>query len=275
MAKQFSSPQEIEAAEEEVREEQEAAQQESQEEPEVSGQREQEEPETSESDVEESGEGEAEDAEVPEGEEALDDILSQHEPEPEITEEESEEEPETPEESEVTAEDFDIDNDRMEEILTSPEKFQSFVKEIRDNAVAQAREEFQTQLEETSAQLREEILQNIPEVVQKSAERAQTVNQTREQFFEQNPALREKLPYVRDMTNRVSHQHPDWSAKQVLDEVAKRAHRDLNLSNQAQQREEERRDDPKFAGAGGRQSPSGSADNRGKQEKLMDDTFGR
>lgn len=282
MAKQaFSSPQEVEQAEQEAQERREAEQEETEEtreEQETTEEEEQQEAGEQTTEEEESAEEqEQEESEESDVSSELDEILSDHSEEPEIEagEEEETEEPGEEETSEYGAMDLEIDNDRFEEITTDPESFQEFITEVREDAVKQARAEFQDELQKQTAQLREEILTNIPEVVQKTAQRAQSVNQVREQFFENNPALKNKMGYVRDMTNTVSHQNPDWSAKQVLDEVAKRAQRDLNLSAQAEEREKQRKSGPKFAGAGGRRKPGGSADNRGKQEKLMDDTFGK
>lgn len=281
MAKQaFSSPQEVEQAEQEAQERREAEQEETEEtreEQETTEEEEQQEAGEQTTEEEESAEEqEQEESEESDVSSELDEILSDHSEEPEIEtgEEEETEEPGEEETSEYEAMDLEIDNDRFEEITTDPESFQEFITEVREDAVKQARAEFQDELQKQTAQLREEILTNIPEVVQKTAQRAQSVNQVRQQFFENNPELKNKMGYVRDMTNTVSHQNPDWSAKQVLDEVAKRAQRDLNLSEQAEEREKQRKSGPKFAGAGGRRKPGGNADNRGKQEKLLDDTFG-
>lgn len=279
--KAFSSPQEIEQAEQEAQEAREEQEQQEEETREEQTSEEQEEQETEEqtSEEEQGSSEETEEQEESTTEEVsseLDDILSGHSEDPEIeTGEEETEETEETETGEYEAMDLEITNEDFEEITTNPERFQEFITQVRADAVAEAEQRFNEKLEERSAQLREEILTNIPEVVQKTTQRAQSVNQVRQQFFKDNPALKNKMGYVRDMTNTVSHQNPDWSAKQVLDEVAKRAHRDLDLSQQAEEREKQRNSGPKFAGAGGRRKPGGNADNRGKQEKLLDDTFGK
>ncbi len=192
--------------------------------------------------------------------------------EPETPEEP--EEPETPEEPEEF-EAYDLTEEEYEEITSSPEKFAEFATQLRKEAQADALKQVRAEFKQELANAKEEILRNIPEVVQKSAKRAQSVQQLRDNFFEENPALKQKLPYVRDMTATVATQNPDWSAQQVLGEVANRAYRDLDLSKQAKEREQERKtNDPKFAGAGGRRSPSGEKDTRTKQEKILDQTFG-
>lgn len=169
---------------------------------------------------------------------------------------------------------LDLDEERFEEVTSSPEAFAQFISETREEvynkALGKAREEMKQEI----ANAKQEILQNIPQVVQKSAKRAQSVEQHRQQFFKDNPALQKRLGYVKDMTSVVASKNPDWSAKQVLDEVAKRAKRDLNLSEQADEREKQRKSDPKFAGAGGRQAPGGGQDNRTSNEKMLDQTFG-
>lgn len=281
MAKQaFSSPQEIEAAEEKAEERRQAEQEQEEESREQQTTEEQEEQETTEQSSKEEQESTEQTEEQEESSEEqvsseLDEILSGHSEDVEVeTGEEETEEIEEEETGEYEPLDLDISNEDFEEITTNPERFQEFISQVRQDAVEQARNEFQTQLQEQTAQLREEILSNIPQVIEKTTQRAQSVNQIRKQFFENNPELKNKMGYVRDMTNTVSHQNPDWSAKQVLDEVARRAQRDLNISEQAEERERQRNSGPKFAGAGGRRKPGGNADNRGKQQKLMDDTFG-
>lgn len=186
-----------------------------------------------------------------------------------------EEESKTPEELETPElENLELDEDTFEEVTSSHEKFTEFISKVQENAVKQTRAETQQMIENA----REEILKSIPQVVQKSASRAQSVEQLRNQFFADNPVLKEKLPYVRDMTATVATQNPDWSAQEVLQEVGKRAKRDLNLSEQAKEREQQRKKGsggPKFAGAGGRRAPSGNKDTRSKQEKMLDQTFGK
>lgn len=280
---QFSSPQEIEQAEEEAqekREEEESREQEEEEES-PSGEHEEEEQEESPSGEQEEGGEEESGSEEEEGEEIsgeLDDLLQDHgaepvEEEPEEEEEDLEQEESEEEVSEYEPMELDITNDRFEEITSDPESFQEFIEQVQEDTYKRTASEFEKRLNEREARIKEEILQNVPKIVQKTAERAQSVKSLRNQFFEQNPSLKDKMGYVRDVTNAVSHQHPDWSAKQVLNEVAERAKRDLNLSEQAEEREEQRNSGPKFAGAGGRRNPGGGSDNRGKQEKLLDDTF--
>lgn len=260
--------------------------------PEESGEEEESESEEGgESDEEPSGEEE----ESGEGEEGvsdeLDDILGKHE-QPEVTsdeeeeeeddetegDEEEEEDTEEPEGDEYEPMSLDLDEEEFEEITSSPEQFSNFMKDVREDALEQARQEFTEELDKRASEIEEEVLRNIPEVVNKSQTRAQRVNSAKDQFFNDYPQLENKMGYVQNMTAVVSNEHPDWGAEKVLNEVGRRAERDLEISKRAKKREQERQnsdnDDPKFAGAGGRTQPSSGGDNRNKQQKIMDETFG-
>ena len=183
------------------------------------------------------------------------------------------EEPRVPETEEFS---LDLDNDRFEEVTSNPEELAKYAKGIYDKAItdmrgelAQIKEEFQQQL----ASAKEEVLQNIPQLVSKSAERTQATRSLVSNFYGTYPDLKDRREYVRDMITTVSGRNPDWDAQKVLDEVAARAKRDFGIHEKAQEREKERKSDPKFAGAGGRRTPSGQVDNRTNQQKLLDDTF--
>lgn len=234
-------------------------------------------------------EEEDEGGEQEEQEDALDEILGKHEEgsgeeeeeeteddEPEGGDDEEEQEENEEEEDDYEPADLNLDEEEFEEITSDPEKFSNYIDDVREDAVNQARQEFQKELDERSAQIEENILQNIPEVVEKSQNRVQKVSTTKDKFFNNYPQLEKKKGYVRNMTALVSNEKPEWNAEQVLEEVGKRAERDLDIAKNAEEREKERKntDQPKFAGAGGRQSPGGGSDGRSKQEKLMDDTFG-
>lgn len=201
-------------------------------------------------------------------------------------EEEDEEEPETPpagggddgeEEDEPTGDNpFEISNEDFEEITTSPERLQKFASEIYNKALEESRKEVNNLKEEFQQQLdaaKQELLQNIPDVVQKSADRAQATRQLVTNFYDKYPDLREKKQYVRDMIKTVQSNNSDWSAQQVLNEVAGRAKRDFGITEKAEKREQKRRPNPKFAGAGGRRAPSGQEDTRTTQQKLLDETI--
>lgn len=164
---------------------------------------------------------------------------------------------------------LNFDEDGFDEITSSPEKF----KELLKNVYAEAHKAALADAKKEISASQEQVLQNIPQMVGKAAKRAQSVRQTTQNFFATYPELKEKQGYVKDMTNTVATQNPEWTAAQVLEEVGKRAKRDLNISASAEQREK-KRNNPKFAGAGGRRAPGGGEDNRSKQEKLLDDTFG-
>jgi len=270
----FKGPQEMAQAEEEAK--QKAEEQEEIEEPEQPEQPE--EPEEPEEPEQPEQPEEGEESEENEESSKFEEILKGHSSEqPEEAEDgEEPEQPEEPEEESGSYEPMNLDdlsNDEFEEITTNPEKFKEFIKSVRADAVAEAKNNEKQNRAQAIAEAKEEILRNIPEIVSKTAERTQNVKSLRDNFFNENPALKNKLSYVKDMTEVVSTSNPDWTAKQVLDEVASRAKRDLDLSEKAEERENKRKD-PKFAGAGGRRSPDGGADSRSKQQKLMDNTFG-
>lgn len=218
-------------------------------------------------------------------EEELEGILSgSDEEDEEPAGEEEEEEPETPptgdkekeeeqpEEAEVT---LDLSNDEFEDVTSSPEALAKYASKIYDKAektfdkkLEKAEKKFEQALEKRA----EEIMKGIPEVVSKSAERAQSTADLTKNFYSNYPELKERRGYVKRMVNSVSTQNPGWSAKQVLDEVGQLAEQDFQLAKEAKETEK-KRNDPKFAGAGGRRSPSGNEDNRSKQQKLLDQTF--
>jgi len=162
------------------------------------------------------------------------------------------------------ADPFDIDEGDYDNFISDPKKFKSFIIGVHDHALAQARVEME--------QREQNITRSIPEVVDKSYQRTRSIETMRNQFFNDNPALRNHMPYVRDMIGVISRDNPDWDAKKVLDEVGNRAKRDLAASIEANSREQERQ--PTFAGTGGRQAPGGTSDNRTAQQKMIDETFG-
>jgi len=185
--------------------------------------------------------------------------------------------PETPTEAETEEVSLTLTNDEFEEVTSSPEELGKFAQRIYNKAVSDMRKEVSQLKEEFQQQLataKEEVVQNIPNLVSKSAERAQATRSLVSNFYDKYPDLKERREYVRDMIGTVSGKNPDWSAQKVLDEVATRAQRDFNIQEKAVSREKQRKADPKFAGAGGRRAPSGNEDTRTRQQKLLDDTFG-
>ena len=171
---------------------------------------------------------------------------------------------------------FSIDNDEFEEITTSPESLQKYAQKIYSSALKESKaqiEELREGFQQELANAKEEILKNIPDVVQKSASRAQATQQLVSDFYGNYPDLKDRKQYVRDMIKTVQSNNSDWSAQQVLGEVAKRAQRDFGITKKAEQREQQRKPNPKFAGAGGRRAPSGQQDGRSTQQRLIDDTI--
>src|SRR5690625_198102 len=181
------------------------------------------------------------------------------------------EEDETPstEESEAPVDLFELSDEEYEEVITSRKHFADYIKRVQKASEKKIATQFREELDRA----KEDFLKSVPELVQKSATRASTIKQITSEFFQNNPFLAERKPYVRDMVSRVSSDNPEMGAKEVLDEVAKRARRDFGAYEKATKRENERSNRPVFAGSGGRRSPSGGSDNRSKQQKLLDETF--
>lgn len=190
-------------------------------------------------------------------------------------------EPAEPQEPAETAEpeelNFSLDNDQFEEVTSSPEALSNYAEKIYKKAVTDLRSEIEAtkaELRQELASAKEEVVQNIPQLVSKSAERTQAVKGLVSNFYTKYPDLKEKREYVRDMIRTISGKNPDMKPEQVLTEVATRAKRDFGIAEKAQSREQKRKGGPKFAGAGGRRSPSGAEDTRTQQQKLLDETFG-
>jgi len=167
---------------------------------------------------------------------------------------------------------LDFSDEDFEEIQTDPKKFRDYMDKVYQNAYKKASKDFDKKLEEATGKLKEETVKSIPEVFNKTAQRTQAIQSARNKFFEDNPQLKERVPYVRDMINVVSSENPDWQAEQVLEEVGKRAQRDIVATQEAEKREKERK--PVFAGAGGHQTAGGGEDRRSRKQRLIDDTFG-
>lgn len=180
-------------------------------------------------------------------------------------------------EEEEEAINFSLDNDAFEEVTSSPEALSQYAEKIYKKAVADLRGEIEStkaELKQELATAKEELVQNIPNLVAKSTERTQAVKGLVSNFYTKYPELKEKREYVRDMIRTVSGKNPEMSPEAVLTEVATRAKRDFGIAEKAQTREQQRNNSPKFAGAGGRRAPSGHTDTRTKQQKLLEDTFG-
>jgi len=125
---------------------------------------------------------------------------------------------------------------------------------------------------------REDTIREIPELVEKTQERQQTMQQAVQSFYEDNPELREYKDYVSHKANEIQAENPDMDVEDLMEETAKRAKQGLKLKEKAEETEQNRREkeeatdnDPAFAPkARGERGGSGQ-DNRSGQQKQIDE----
>lgn len=103
----------------------------------------------------------------------------------------------------------------FEKIIESEESFKTFLSGFAKKIAVKT--------EET-------ILRKIPGTVSKVTMQQLEVQRKAEEFYAAHPQLASTKPFVAQIANVVSSEHPDWDFDQVLQETANRAYSALGLS---------------------------------------------
>ena len=147
------------------------------------------------------------------------------------------------------------------------------------SSVLNDRESFNKLLNDLVETLRQDMLTNLPDVVQKTVERQTTQKEVIQSWREENKdLLEEHSDYTAYVANKLQSENPDKPIDELLEQTAERVRKDLKLSEEAKELEEERQEgdsvssssSPKTArkprgGRGGAQS-----DTRNEQQKQID-----
>jgi len=125
---------------------------------------------------------------------------------------------------------------------------------------------------------REDTIREIPELVEKTQERQQTMQNAVQSFYEDNPELKKYKDYVSHKANEVQAENPDMDIENLMEETAKRAKEGLQLHEKAKETEKERREkeeatnnDPAFAPKARGERGGSGPDNRSGQQKQIDE----
>lgn len=84
-------------------------------------------------------------------------------------------------------------------------------------------------------------LKMIPQVVSRQVTEATTNKQIIEDFYRENDSLNAHRSYVGYISNQLSAQNPDWDLKKLLSETASKVRAELKISDEASEKEKERR----------------------------------
>lgn len=145
-----------------------------------------------------------------------------------------------------------------------------------------SRESLNNLLVKVVAHTSEKLTRDIPQLTLKTLQRQQEISSAVNNFYRQNPELVEHKEYVGYLLEQVRQELPKANIGEVFSETAKRAYKNLNISKQAVERENQRRssngaateelEGPAFAskpkGGGKRSAP---ADTRSEQQKQIDE----
>lgn len=219
---------------------------------------------------EEKGEEVSEENEVPEADalrKTIDRLTAEQEKGEEAEEtgeeeEKGEPEGETTQTGEETKSPFEVSDEEFNEMMKDKSKFVGFLNKFGD-AIRQ--------------QAREDALRDVPDVVSKTTQRQQTLLEKKNQFFNDNPELKEHANYVGYTATRLYSQNPELSVDELFNKTAEQVRKDLALNKQAVEAEDsrmkktaEQRKKPAFASAktGGTRSQGG--DNRNEMQKDLD-----
>lgn len=171
-------------------------------------------------------------------------------------------------EIEKEAEDIDIQQivtpEEFEEMQTDPKKFNEVLARVYKAAESNARQK---------------MMQDVPQLVQKTASRQATYQTAVQNFYDENPDLKPFKKFVSVTMNEVAAENPDMNLEEMLQETAKRARKNLALADNARDKEKERReqedggpsDKPAFAGGSKGGRSGGGEDIRSDQQKQIDD----
>lgn len=181
-----------------------------------------------------------------------------------------EEAPQEPEEEEEPRQDLSetqfVTDEEFEEVTQDPESFNEFLQAFGERLLSAAEEN---------------ILHQIPSLVQKTTERQVSTQQTVQNFWESNPELKEYSSFVQHIANQVESEHPDATLQEQLEETARRAREELNIKEKAEEIERNRQEgnddesqesSPSTAPKPrGRRGPADRGDDRSKQQQQIDE----
>jgi hypothetical protein len=131
---------------------------------------------------------------------------------------------------------------------------------------------------------REDIMKDIPQLVESGARRQTVLNEARAKFWEDNPQLQEaskKIPAVSRLitatANDLQAENPTWGVEQIFTETGNRVNKVLNLEKRAQAIEKEVTSGKKRSNQPGKPRgkrsapPSKGGENRSGLQKEIDD----
>ena len=133
-------------------------------------------------------------------------------------------------------------------------KMQNTNHDLREVSAQRAAERFKKWAKDFGRQIyqksQEDFFQQVPQVVQKTAQEQIYLRDKAKEFYDNNQDLAGVKDFVAQTTNQVHSEHPDWDFDDVLGEAANRAREALGLEKQAAQKEKESRKKPKVPSEG-------------------------
>lgn len=122
---------------------------------------------------------------------------------------------------------------------------------------------------------REDVMRDLPQVVQRTTQRTVSQSTAISNFWKENSDLKEFKGYVSNVANEVQAESPEMNLTDVLDETAKRVREKLKLDERAGNRETQRRkkaasSNARFAKKPGSRGGGPKADTRSDQQKQID-----
>ena len=166
------------------------------------------------------------------------------------------------EESEAKKIEAFITDEEFEEMQTNPQKYNEIMLRVYKRARQDASED---------------VIRQIPSLVQAASNRQLTLQQSVTEFYQKNPDLRKHAQYVGYVANQVKAQNPEMSVPDILNEAEQRVRADLDLTKQAEKAEEERQENlpknkqPAFAHRGSGNHKGGKTDSRNDFQKQADE----
>ena len=143
--------------------------------------------------------------------------------------EERRDEPEA-EESEEVEEEEDL----------APEPPEQFVTEEEFEAITESAESFNEFAQALYSKIAQDVLRDIPNLVEKATARQTTQQSAIDKFWSRNEDLRDHMDFVQFTANKVESENPNMTIREALNETERRVRKELNLQEKAESREEER-----------------------------------
>lgn len=169
---------------------------------------------------------------------------------------------ETPEEKEEKVRQF-VTTEEFDAIQTDPQK----LNEVLQKVYQRAREDAY-----------QASLKDIPDVISQTQARQQTMRQTIQEFYEENPDLSDYGKYIGYEANRLKAENPDKPIKEILDEAGQNVREELKIEKKAEEKERETREKekdeqgqgPAFAKSGSGKRTGAKTDTRTDFDKQAD-----